>query len=391
MQGSVDDLRVFLLGIGFEAIYPSLVRSLLHELCHFGQRLFAVAEDGECGLHVLAELRGVNLKVNDLGLLGVCLQVARHTVVEAHADSYEQVALVGHDVRRQIAVHTEHSHVERMVGRCGGKAEQSGGKGNLSLLAKRYQLLVRTGQLYALTDEHKGLDALVYHAGSFRDGSFFGLRIGVVAADEVDRLRSILYHGRLCILRKVEHHGTGPAALGNEEGTCHGPRDVFGTTYLVVPLRDGLRHAHDVNLLEGIGAQHGSAHLSADDNHRRGVNHGIGHARNGVHGPRTARHDGTAHLAADAGIALSGMYGSLFVAYQNVVQRLLVVVECIVGRHDGAPGVTEKHIHTLVLKATHQHLGTCDFFVHYRNVILLRCKGTTYNSKFKINKFKITF
>jgi hypothetical protein len=56
---------------------------------------------------------------------------------------------------------------------------------------------------------------------------------------------------------------------------------------------------------------------------------------------------------------------------KDVMKRLLVVVEGIVGRHDGTSGIAEKHIHTLMFEASHQSLSTSYFLVHYSLVILI--------------------
>ena len=85
--------------------------------------------------------------------------------------------------------------------------------------------------------------------------------------------------------------------------------------YLVAPLRDGLCHAYQVYFLEGISAQCTYAYLSCNDHDGRRVEHGIGHARQRIRSTRTAGHDGYAYFAADAGIALSGMYGALLVTH----------------------------------------------------------------------------
>ena len=51
------------------------------------------------------------------------------------------------------------------------------------------------------------------------------------------------------------------------------------------------------------------------------------------------------------------MYGTLFVAHQNVVQCLLMVVESVVGRHYGTARIAEQHIHSLVFQRAHHGFG----------------------------------
>ena len=356
---SIYHLVVFLLGIGFETIYPCLMLGFLYEFGNLCQCLLAIAQHGHCGLHYLAHLGGVYLEVNNLCLLGIGVEVASNTVVKAHTHGDKQVALVGHHIGSQVAMHAQHTHVKGMMCGSGRKTEHGLTEGNLCLLGQSKQLLASTCYLHALTNEHQRLHALVDEFGSLLYGTLFGSGHRVVAADEIHRLGLILYQCRLCILGKVQYHRTGTTALGNIESTRYSPGDILGTAYLVVPLADGLCHTHYVHLLKGIRTQHGSTHLTAYHHHGSGVYHGICHTGDGVHGTGTRGNDGTSHLATHTGIALSCMYGSLLVAHQYVMQRILVVVECIVGGHDGTTGISEEDIHTLVLKRAHQCLGTC--------------------------------
>ena len=359
VQRGIYHLIVLLLGVRLETVYPCLMSGRFHKFGYLCQSLLAVAQYRHGGFHYLAHLGGVYLEVYHLGLLGVGVQVARNTVVEAHAHGNEQVALVGHHVGSQIAMHAQHTHVQGMAGGSGGKAEHGLSEGYLCLLAKGKEFLACTGKFHTLANEHQGLHALVDEFGRHFYASRLCLGHGVVTADEVHRLRSILYHCRLCVLGKVQYHRTGTAAACYVEGTCHRPRDVLGTAYLIVPLADRLGNAHYVHLLKGIRAKHGGTHLSADYHHGGGVYHGICHTGDGVHGTGTRGNDGASHLTAHTGIALGCMYGRLFVAYEYVVQGVLVVVKGIIGGHDGTTGISEQHIHSLVFKGAHKGFGTC--------------------------------
>ena len=287
IEGGVYHLVVFLLGIGFEAVYPCLVLGLLNEFGNLSQCLLAIAQHRHGGLHYLAHLRGVNLEVYYLCLLGIGVQVARNTVVKAHTHGNEQVALVGHHVGSQVTVHAQHTHVEGMAGGSGRKTEHCLSEGNLSLLGQSKQLLASTGKFHTLANKHQGFHALVDEFGSPLYATRCGSRDGVVAADKVHRLRLVLNECRLRILGKVQHHRSGTAASCYIEGTRHCPWNVLGTANLVVPLADRLCHTHYVHLLKGIRSQHGSTHLTAYHHHGGGVYHGICHTGDGVHGTGT--------------------------------------------------------------------------------------------------------
>ena len=98
-----------------------------------------------------------------LRLLRVSLQVARHTVVKTHADGYEQVTLVCHHVRRKVAVHSEHTHIQRMLRRGSRQSEHSLAERYLCFLAKGKQFLASSGYLNALSHKHERLDTRIDH------------------------------------------------------------------------------------------------------------------------------------------------------------------------------------------------------------------------------------
>ena len=115
MYGYINYLIILLTVKRFEALYPLLVVSLFHALSDKLECEAAVTQYRYIGFYVLAELRLVNVKVYDLGLTGICIKGACYAVIKTHAYGNEHIALIGLDVRGQIAVHAEHAHVERVV------------------------------------------------------------------------------------------------------------------------------------------------------------------------------------------------------------------------------------------------------------------------------------
>ena len=115
MDGGLYHARAFLIFIWLEACYPFVVACLVDEFRHAAQRLLAVAHHGQCGAHVLVYLARVDIEVYDVCLGGIGFQIARYAVVESHAHGDEHVTLVRHHVGRQVAVHAQHAHVQRMV------------------------------------------------------------------------------------------------------------------------------------------------------------------------------------------------------------------------------------------------------------------------------------
>ncbi len=302
--------------------------------------------------------------MDDFCLPRIGVEISGHAVVEAHADGDEQVALVGHHVGCQIAVHAQHAHVQGMVGGQCAQSQQRASGGQLSFLKQLAQLLGGTCQLHALSHQHQGLHALVDEGGGALYHVLAGNGHGTIGTDEIHVCRFVVHHACLGVLRKVEHHGTGTTAACDVERAAHSPGNVLGTAYLISPLGDGLRDADHVHFLKCVCSQHGSSHLSADDHHGRGVHHGIGNACDGVHRTGSAGHNDRSHASAHAGIALRGVHCRLFVANQDVVQRFFVVVKRIVGGHDGTAGISEQRFHALVLEAAHQGFCARYFLTH---------------------------
>ena len=137
-------------------------------------------------------------------------------------------------------------------------------------------------QLDALSCQEQWTVGMIDKVCSFLDSFFVHRRDGLIATDEVHLLGLVFHHSRLGVLGKVEHHWTWTACTSNIERTAYGPRHIFGTANLIAPLRDWVGHIHHIDLLERIGTQHGNTYLTADDNHRRRVNHGISHTCDGV-------------------------------------------------------------------------------------------------------------
>ena len=128
---------------------------LLHALGDELECLAAVAQYGYIGLYVLAELRLVNVKVYDLGLLGICAERACYAIVKTHADCNQDIAFIGLYVGSQITVHTEHTHVERVVRWQGGKSQKGACCGQVSLLDESGQFLLGITQFYAVTYQYE--------------------------------------------------------------------------------------------------------------------------------------------------------------------------------------------------------------------------------------------
>ena len=326
MEFRTDYFLLLYFLVGAEAVEPFLMSGWLQQFGDGRKRLLAIAQHGYVGLDVLVYLGRVDIEVDDFSLRSIGRHVARHTVVEAHAHGYQHIALVGIDVRPQIAMHTQHALVQRMVGRQGRKSQQGTSGRQFSLLNEGSEFGLGITQLYPLPYEYQWALSGINEIGSLADGFHIHVGHGLVTADKVNRSRFIFHLVHLCILGKVEHHRTRTATTGNVEGTRHGPRHIFGPTNLVTPLGDGLSDAYEVHFLKGIRTEETCTYLPGNNHDGRTVYHGVGNAGNGIGGTRSAGYEADTYLTRHTGKALCGMGSALFVAHQNVVQRLPMVV-----------------------------------------------------------------
>jgi hypothetical protein len=91
-------------------------------------------------------------------------------------------------------------------------------------------------------------------------------------------------------------------------------------------LGAGPGDADGVGLLKGVVADHEGRHLPGQDDERDRIHQRVGQAgdRIGRAGPGGDQHD--ARLAGGAGIALGGVHRALFVAHQDVADRVLLKI-----------------------------------------------------------------
>ncbi len=251
-----DDLLVFLLRIRLERLYPFRMLGLVNPLGHLSQCAFTVAQHSQSGLHVLVNLTWVYVEMDYLRLLGISVDVACYTVVETHTDSNEKVTLVGLDVRSEITVHTQHSHIQRMVRRQVGQPEESTTDRYVRFLYKVKEFRMSVAQFHSLSRKQQWLVGMVDEVRRLFYGIVVHRRHRLVTAYEMILVRLIVHHSCLCVLGEVEYHRSRSSAAGDIERAAHRPSDVLGTANLVTPLGDRVGHIHHVHLLKRVSTQH---------------------------------------------------------------------------------------------------------------------------------------
>ena len=83
-------------------------------------------------------------------------------------------------------------------------------------------------------------------------------------------------------------------------------------------FRNRCGNTGDISFLEGVAPDEGRRYLAADDDEGDGIHVGRGNACNHVADARTGRSKADTGLARSAGITVSGVDSSLFVACQDM-------------------------------------------------------------------------
>ena len=350
IKSSINNKVILLFCVWLKALNPGLMLCWLYIFRNTCKSFLTVTYKSKIHPYVLVYLRRINIEMDNLCLLSVCLEITCDTVVKTHTNGNKQITLVGHEVWSIVTMHSKHTHIQRMICWCSRKTEKSLSEWNLCLLTKLKKFLVSTTKLYTLSDEHEWLYRIINHLCSPLDCFLTWMMQRLVRTDEINSLRLILELGCLGILCEIKDYRSRTTRLCNIERASHSPRNILRTTNLIVPLRYWLGNAHNVNLLKGICSEHSSSHLSADNDDRCRVDHSISHTSNGVHSTRTRSNDTASNLSAYTSIALSGMNRSLLVTNEYVIKSFLMVIQSIECWHNSTTRITEQRLYALMLQ-----------------------------------------
>jgi hypothetical protein len=325
----------------------------------------AVAHDRDVGPPDLAQLGGVDVDVDDLGVGGEAVELARHPVVEPAAEGDEQVRpLHGRD-GRVVAVHAGHAQAQRVAVGEGTSGHERRDHGDVAGLGQLSQGLGGPG----LEDATAGVDhraaSLGDEVGGLADhaGVAPGHRL---VAGEVELVGPVPLQCRVRVLGvddvlgDVDEHRPGPARRGDVERLADRAGDVGGVGDEEVVLGDRLGDAGGVALLEGVAADGGGRHLAGDAHHRDRVHEGVAERGDDVGGRRAAGDHGDARASGDVGIALRHVPGPLLVAHEDVADRR--VDDRVVDRQDRPAGEPEHHLDALELERLDEGLAAVERF-----------------------------
>ena len=333
-------LNIFDIGQPLRAVAVLDVRE------QFLQHFPRVADDWHVDVDVLVDLGRVELDVDLLCVLRVGLEVARHAVIEAHADGDDQIGLLNCLVDPGLAVHAHHAEVER-VGRWEtAEAQEGAGHRNVCLFDEVHQRLGRLRLDHAVPREDDRALGRLDEVDRVLELLSQWRIIGAVAGEH-DVVVAPLEHAALLlrVLGDVDDDRPGTARAGDVERLANRRCDLLWLGHQVVVLGDRNRAAGDVGFLERIAADELRRDLPGDANHRNRVEHRRGDAGDQVGRARARSRDADADLARSARVAVGHVRGALLVAREHVVDRVLD--HRVVGRHDRAARIAEADLDPL--------------------------------------------
>ena len=330
MDGWIDHLIHLLLMILGKGVAPLAVVVLVEKTGDGREGDLAVAHNSHIRLYALVDLGVVDIEMYNLCLLCVGGWRTSVAIAESHTDGDDDISLLSLDVGGIVAMHTDHTHIEGMVGGQGRKTEQSACGRDVCLLDKLHQLVLCTAKFHTVTHQCQRTLGRVDKFSRNLNSRLLWSGIRHIAAHEIHLSRFPFRLIHLCVLGEVEHHRTWTAGACDIESTTHCPCNILGTTYLIAPLADRLCNTHEVNLLEGIGAKHSHAHLSCYHHDRRRVHHGVCNSGKCVCCTRSTGHDTHSHFITHPCITLGSMCGSLLVANEDMVECLFLATGIVI-------------------------------------------------------------
>ena len=152
----------------------------------------------------------------------------------------------------------------------------------------------------------------------------------------VARVRHLLKRD---VFRNIDDDRAGSAAAGDVECLFQSHGHIAGVFNQEIVFHDRAGDADRVALLECIETDRMGWHLTGDDHHGDAVHVGRGDTGDGVGYTRTGGDERDADVTSGAGIAVRSMDSRLFMAHQNVLNRLLFEKSVIDVQH-GTAGVT---------------------------------------------------
>ena len=336
-------------------LHPVGVLLLLNKGEHPAQDIADITDNGKIHIHVLAQLTGVDIDLDDGGVLGKGLGVQGHAVRKAGAQCDQHVTVRDRPVGGVAAVHSDHADVHRVTVGHNACSHQSIGGGDLRLVDQVTQGLAGSRAPHAAAKIDQRALGRIDDIGGPLDLLFV---VGGHGADLLRLLGSELTDSSGDILGDIHQHRALAATLRNAERRTHGVGQLFYLAHREVVLGDGHRDALDVRLLKAVLAQTGGRHIAGKGDHGHGVHVGSGNAGDQIGGTRAAGGQHHAGAARCAGIAIGRMRSALLVGGQHMVDAVRILIQLVVQVQHSTAGIAEDGVHALFAEDFNKNLRT---------------------------------
>jgi hypothetical protein len=238
-----------------------------------------IAHQRDIDIHILVDLRWINLDVNLLGLGGIRREGSCNAVIEPHAAGDQQVGLLNGLIHPRLAVHAHHAQVELVRGREGPQPQQRQRHGNLCALRQRVHLLLGAGFDDAVPGQNHRPLGVANQLGSLRQPVFFHIQHGVrpmgtrLCGGKVKLRRALLR-----VLGNIHQHRPRASGLRNLKGVADRRGNVFGAVDEEVMFCHRQCDAGNVHFLKRIAAQQFAGNVAGDADNGNRVQHSRGNA-----------------------------------------------------------------------------------------------------------------
>ena len=322
---------------------------------HGVQHIGRIAHDGKIHVHVLAQLAGVNIDLDDGGVFGKGLGVQRHPVRKAGAHCDQHIALCHRPVGGVAAVHTQHSQIHRVAVGHNACGHQGVGGGDLRLVQQIPQRLAAGCAAHAAAKVHQrtlcGVDEVCRPVHLL-------LIVGSHGADGLRLPGGELAHCCGHVLGDIHQHWALAAALRNAEGCPHGIGQVLYPAHREIMLCNGHRDALNVSFLKAVLANAAGGHVAGKGHHGHRVHIGGGNAGDQIGSTRAAGSQHHAGAAGGAGVAVRCMGCALLVGGKHMGDAVGIFIQLVVKVQHSAAGVAKKSVHSLLAQDLYKDLRT---------------------------------
>ena len=289
-------------------------------------------------------------------LFGKGTGFADNPIAEPRSDHHQEVTIVHGYIGHTRSVHPDHSGEPRVHRIDRTMAHQRDTHRAVDLFQEFGQLGLGIGKNDSSTHIQHRLGGFLDQLDRLLQGT--GLDMQVVGNIPLDLHFGILGFGSSDILGNIDQHRAGPPLSGDMEGLPYRGCQFLDILYNIVVFGDRHGDTADIDLLETILAQQLGRNVPGEGNHGNRIHVCGSQAGDQVCRSRTTGGEHHADFSRRAGIAVRSMRRALFMAGQDMANRIPVLVQSIVSVEYSTPGEPKNGIDTLFLEASDNYLSS---------------------------------